>query len=264
MTLVFPQLNTGAVGQYPLIRRRRYSGVTNILSDGSMVSYHDSAPTVNSWDLTLRDLTDMEAESIRNLFQAVEGRRGSFTFLDPTANLLAHSEEFEKSCWDRAPMLQVTAGVDDPLGGMRAIRLINAGQSVETLSQSLTAPAWFGYCFSVYARSRGNSPLSLTRSASSGAHTRVFPLGSGWMRCVLSGALNTLDQTVRFTLELPPGASVDVFGMQAEAQPSASAYKPSGARNGVFEDARFDADVLEAIADGPDQHRVDLRIVAKD
>ncbi len=264
MMLVFPQLNTGAIGQYPLIRRRRYSAITNLLADGTMVGYCDSTPHCNAWDMTLRDLTDTEAQSIRQLFEAVEGRRGAFTFLDPTANLLAHSEDLDNSCWTRGPMLQMTAGASDPVGGQHGMHVINSGQNTQSLAQVVTAPAWFGYSFSLYARSTGISQLSLTRSSSVSTHTRVFPIGEGWMRCSLFGALDTREDAVRFAVELLPGASIDVYGIQAEAQPAASAYKHTGGRNGVYLNARFDADVLEAVADGPDQHRLDVKIVAKD
>jgi hypothetical protein len=212
----------------------------------------------------LRDLADTEADSIQQLFQSVEGRLGTFTFIDPTANLLAHSEELDNFCWTKGPMIQTAGGIDDPLGGTRASRLINAGQTSQTLSQALPLPAWFGYCFSVYARSIGGSSLSMTTASSSSTHTRLFQLAPGWIRCLLSGALNATDASLQFTLELDAGASVDVFGIQAEAQPSASAYKRTGSRNGVYSKARFDEDVLQQISDGPDQHRFDLKIVAKD
>jgi hypothetical protein len=264
MMLVFPQLTTGAVGQFPIVRRRRYNAVANVLADGSQVAYADASPRTNTWDLTLRDLTDDEANHILQLFQNVEGRRGTFTFIDPTANLLAHSEDFDEACWTKGPMIQFGTGIDDPVGGSRAIRAINAGQANQSLSQSIPAPAWFEYCLSIYARSAGGSSISLTRSGAVFAQTRVFPLGPGWTRCMLSGALNSTDESVQFAIELPAGASVDLYGVQAEAQPSASAYKRTGERNGIFSKARFNDDMLRQTSDGPDQHRISLRIVAKD
>ena len=176
--IVFPQLTTGAVGQFPIVRKRKYNAVTNLLADGSAVAYTDSSPRTNSWELTLRDLTDAEAASLEQLFQAVEGRRGTFTFLDPTANLLAHSEELDNACWIKGPMIQLSAGIDDPLGGDRAIRLINAGQTMQTLSQSLPAPAWFAYCFSAYARSAGGSSVLLTRSGSANSQTAMVSVST--------------------------------------------------------------------------------------
>lgn len=264
MMLVFPQMGTGAIGQFPIVRRRRFVSVMNVLGDGSAVTYTDTTPRTNLWDLTLRDLSNTEADSIRQLFHTVEGRLGSFTFLDPSANLFAHSEELDSASWMKDPLLQFNTGVDDPFGGLRAIRLINTGQSDQTLTQQLNAPAWFDYSFSVYARSEAISGLTLKRGISSNIHTRLFPLAASWTRCSLSGALNATNQTIEFTLGLTAGASVDLFGIQAEAQPSPSAYKRSGSRNGVYSNARFDEDSLRETSDGPDQNRFDLRIVAKD
>ena len=262
--LAFPQLRTGAMAQYPLVRRRITGGLTNSLSDGSVVTHAESAPRLNRWELEFRDLTDVEAESLRKLFQAVEGRRGTFTFIDPSANLLAHSGELDNTCWSKGPMMQVANGIDDPLGGAQALRLINSGQTDQALSQTLPAPAWFMFCMSVYARSVSSSSMNLTRAAASDVHSRVFMPGSAWERWVLSGALNSSGESVTFSLVLPPGGSVDVFGIQAEPQPASSAYKRTGSRNGVFSHARFDDDVLRLVSDGPDQHRCDLRIVARD
>lgn len=262
--LVFPQLTTGATGQFPLVRRRSRRSVQNFLNDGSTVNYSDGSPRSNDWELSLRDLTDAEANAIQTLFQSVEGRRGAFTFLDPAANLIADSEDFSSSRWTNGPLIQITAGVADPLGGARAARLINAGQSSQALAQTLPAPGWFVFSLSVYGRSLSGGPISLTRSSASATHTRVFDLGDRWTRCVLSGALNTVGESVSFSVELPAGASVELFGFQVEAQPFASAYKRTINRNGVYSNARFDSDTLDFIDDGPDQHRFDLRIVAKD
>ncbi len=264
MMLVFPQLQTGAGGQFPIIRRRTLTTMGNTLADGSRIVYADGPLRANAWDLTLRDLSDNECAAIQQLFESVEGRKGTFTFLDPVSNLLAHSEELDGSCWTKDPMLQITTGIDDPMGGHRAIRLINAGQTGQSLTQSLAAPAWFGYSMSVYARSDAASPLSLVRSSPTNTQMRVFTTGPGWTRCAVSGALNATESTVAFALQLPAGASVDLFGIQVEAQPGASAYKASGAHNGVYSHARFDHDMLRSVCDGPDQNRLDIRIVARD
>lgn len=264
MTLVFPQLKTGAGGQYPLVRRRKWASVTNVLTDGRVVNYASAIPPTNIWELTLADLTDDEADSIQELFQSVEGRRGTFTFVDPTANLLAHSEELDSPCWTKGPMVELVGGIADPLGGVRGFRFINAGQAPQNLSQTVSAPAWFGYCFSVYAKSVAASSISLTRSSASSTHQRLFALGSDWTRCTLSGTLNSSGENVSFALGLPAGGSIDIFGIQAEAQPGASSYKRTAVRNGVFTNARFDHDTLRLISEGPDQNRFNLRIIAKD
>ena len=64
--------------------------------------------------------------------------------------------------------------------------------------------------------------------------------------------------------EVPEAGAIEVFGFQVEAQPCASAYKKTGARNGVYSSARFGEDTLRVVTDGPDQHRFQIRITAKD
>lgn len=262
--VVFPQLSSGAGAQYPMIRRRRTRTAANHLRDGSAIVYPDRAFTNNGWDLALRDLTDEESAAVRDLFESVEGRRGTFTFVDPAANLLAHSGKLKEDCWASGPMVQIIEGIDDPLGGTRGVRLTNAGQTFQSVSQTLEAPGWFTYTFSVYARSAGESAITLTRSSGAASHARQYSVGPGWTRCALSGALSTSATSVRFSLEAPAATAVDVFGMQVEAQPCASAYKRTGERDGIYKAARFDDDVLQLISDGPDQHRYQLRIVARD
>ena len=262
--LVFPQLTTGTISQYPLKLNRSTYLLRNELADGATVNWVDAAPKTNHWNLALRDLTDLEAEAVQNLFQAAEGRLGVFTLLDPTANLLAYSEEYDKPCWISGPALQRTTGIDDPFGGRHAVRLINAGQAEQTLSQTLAAPAWFTYSFSVYARSAGGSTLSLRRTSGSASQSRSATAGPTWMRWTVAGALDTADESITFSVALPAGASVDLYGIQAEPQPGPSAYKLTGARNGVYSSARFDSDALDMTSDGPNQNRYNLRIVARD
>lgn len=261
---VFPQLSSGSGAQYPLVWRRQTRSAANYLRDGSVLNYADFALAAKRWELAATDLTDAESGAIQSLFERMEGRRGTFTFVDPAANLLAHSEDFANEVWSKGPLVQVTGGVDDPRGGRRAARLINASQIAQAVSQTLAAPAWFVYSLSVYARSAGETAITLTRSTASNSHSRRYAAGPGWTRCALSGALTASDAEVRLSMEIAAATAVDVYGMQLEAQPCPSAYKRTGERNGVYSNARFDDDVLRSISDGPDQHRLNLRIAAKD
>ena len=261
--VVFPQLSSGAGMQFPSVRKHTLRAASNPLRDGGLVSYADAGFSKVRWELAFRDVTDAEANGVASLFETVEGRRGTFTFIDPTANLLAHSEDFEQPCWTRSPMVHTSAGIDDPVGGSGGFRLTNTAGIAQGTSQELQAPASFVYAFSVYARSAGQTSITMSRAAGSNTHARSFALGPGWTRCLLSGAFNSAAETVKFALEIPAASAVDIYGIQAESQPRASGYKKTGARNGVYA-ARFDNDVLRVMSDGPDQHRFQLQIVAKD
>jgi hypothetical protein len=48
---------------------------------------------------------------------------------------------------------------------------------------------------------------------------------------------------VVFGIQVPPGATVDIFGLQVEPQAAASVYKPSET-GGVYENASFRDDVF--------------------
>ena len=127
--LVFPQLATGASALYPVTRRNVTRTVVNALGDGSTVVLGDPDAGMREWELRATGLTLNEWTAIDTLFQAVTGRFATFTFLDPFGNLLLRSEEFGDPAWDNSPLIQLTAGVSDPLGTTRATQVVNAGSA---------------------------------------------------------------------------------------------------------------------------------------
>ena len=90
--LYFPQLTTAAVSQFPGVRRLIHRTVVNRQADGREWKLADPGAQAMEWELELRGLTDTEAEAIQALFDATEGRRETFTFLDPFDNVLRWSE----------------------------------------------------------------------------------------------------------------------------------------------------------------------------
>jgi len=67
--------------------------------------------------------------------------------------------------------------------------------------------------------------------------------------------------TLTFSVQLPAGASVDLFGAQAEVQLAPSDYKQTGVRGGVYSNARFASDQLTVTAQGTDVYDAVIRIV---
>lgn len=260
--LVFPQFLSGSSAQFPARKTRVLRTVRNVTADGSVTRHADPGAAAVRWDLPLKALTDTEAGSVASLFATAEGRLGVFTFLDPMANLFAWSGDFTKPAWQNGPMLQFTGGIADPFGGTRAIRVVNAGQAPQRISQTLPAPGYFQYCLSAYARSAGGAALRLIRSCASGQQDAVTVLDAGWRRCLSSGALAGSDAGITFAMEIAAGAAIDIYGVQAEAQPAASAYMESGASSGVYPHARFDHDELLTTAEFPDRTDALIRIVS--
>lgn len=258
---VFPQLTTGASGLYPLTKRSRQRTVVNTLGDGGTDVFADPDAAALGWELRAIGLTTSEWNAIEALFQASSGMWLAFTFLDPTANLLIRSEEFGSTAWTNGALIQLTTGITDPLSTTRATRAINAGQGAGALAQTLSVPGNFHYCLSVWARTAGGSSLTLVLSTTGGSAAKTFPLSAQWTRLSFQGVLGFTTTSVTFGVQIEPGGSVDLFGMQVEAQPAPSDYKKTGARGGVYAKARFGEDRIAVTARGTDVYDAMIRIV---
>ena len=114
--LVFPQLVTGASALYPLKKTSIQRSVVNTLDSGATVVFADPDGAAMAWELHASGMTLAEASAIETLFQATSGMWQTFTFLDPTANLLLQSEDLAATAWTNGALIQLTAGIDDPLG----------------------------------------------------------------------------------------------------------------------------------------------------
>lgn len=259
--LVFPQLATGASTLYPLTRKYTKRTAANALSDGSRVVLADLDSGLRQWELRATGLTLEEWTAVETLFQAVSGRFGAFTFLDPAGNLLVRSEELGDPAWDNAPLIQLTAGVTDPLGTTRATHVVNAGPVAGAVAQTLAVPGNFLYVLSVWAKSAGGSNTTLSATTAGGSATRSFALTSQWKRISLEVEMGLNTDSVVFGAQLDSGAAVDLFGMQVEPQRSASDYKKTGASGGVYA-ARFAVDELTVTARGTDMFDAVFPIVA--
>ena len=260
MTLVFPQLNSGAIAHLPLSSTRSRRTVSNVLLDGSRVIWRDSGAERRAWALRYSGLQDDDAKTLADFFDSAGGRLNPFVFVDPAANVLAFSSDLAQSCWNKDPMLQIGPGSVSPFGSGASIRIVNAGQSVQRVTQRLNAPAWFQYALSAYARADAVTTVRLLRSTQGASASTVQSVGAVWDRVQSLGSLNSTASTMDFGLELDAGAAVEICGLQVEAQPNASAYKRTSERNGVYT-ARFDQDAIEVVSEGPDDNALLLRIV---
>jgi hypothetical protein len=261
--LCFPQLSTGSAAQYPIVRRRRTRSIVNETPGGGRVTFPDSAAESLEWELALSGLTTQEWTAIEDLFEACGGRGSDFLFLDPLDNLLGWSEDLEAAAWAAGPMLERTAGRPDPLGATRATRLVNTGQAPQRLTQTLSAPGGFQYCLSVRIRSAGPGVAKLVLATTGGEELRIVETGPEWREVWLTAKLGGTEETITGGVELAPGASVDVFGMQLEAQAGPSAYKKTAGRGGVYAFARFSEDLLRSKTEGTDWHSTVIRITGR-
>jgi hypothetical protein len=246
----FPQLVTGVSGQYPIRKRSTLRTIRNQCLDGREIKVADAAASMVEWQLTFQELIDDEMASLRDFFVSMEGSLGTFVFLDPTENLLAWSEQFDEAVWQRDPLLQVSNGAGDPFGRQGAYHVANPTGSALRIRQTLNVPGQYYYSLSIWARSDQPGEVTLLR----GGETSIRAMGPAWSRLVFASAASSSDDTVVFGIELAPGASVDLYGAQVEAQIGASSYKKTTSRGGIYPDTRFSDDGLEFSTLGPGRH----------
>ena len=245
--LYFPQLMSGATAQYPLTRIASRRTIVNDTAGGRMVKLDDPDAAGVAWDLRYSGLNDTERTALENLFVRAEGRLLTFAFLDPTANLLRWSEDFDQAVWLKDGGIAVSG-----------TRLTNAAGIVQGIRQVVQAPAAFSYCLS--AEVLGETASAVTVSLGDGAVSSNTIAGVVRQRVFCSGSVGGAAEQITCSVELAAGASVDVLGMQLEAQPYPSAYRRTRARGGVYERTRFVEDELSFVAHGLDDHAVAVRL----
>jgi hypothetical protein len=256
----FPQLSTGSIGQYPIRKRRVARTIVNEAADSNQYKLADANAASVEWTLDFQTLSDAERDALIALHGSVEGRLGSFTFLDPTDNLLVWSEDLTQTAWVGNSFLTVTTGVADPNGGTSANRVSNSGAGVIAIQQTLNAPGWLEYGFSLQARSGQSQQVTLIRSTASASQSQTYNIGPNWTPLLLSGALGGTDQAVTFGIQIGAGGSADLYAIQVEAQAGASGYKRTTSNGGVYPSARFLDDALSITTNGPQQHACRIRI----
>lgn len=255
--IYFPQLSSGATGQFPITKQRIARTVANQSVQNYEVKLADPGAAITEWHLAFEEMSDQELAALEALFQAAEGSLTSFTFLDPTDNLLAWSEQLNQPVWRANSMLTVTGGVADPFGGTGAYEISNATGATIGIQQSIEAPASLDYCFSLYTRSDQSTRVWLSR----GSQTEAHPINAAWTRVSSAGQTEDTADSIAFGVALDPGSAVTVFGLQAEAQSAASSYKRTAETGGVYPSARFRDDLLTITTVGPGRHSCDLDIV---
>jgi hypothetical protein len=254
----FPQLGSGAMAQYPLHRNRQWRGITNTLESGETITLGDAQGGSIQWRLRYQELTDAEVAKLTGFFQTSRGEAGSFGFVDPFANLLGWSDDFAKPDWQKG-LLAVSGGLTDPLGMQRAWEMRNGNGAEQSLAQTLAIPGEYTACFSVYVRSDSAGAVGIARDAN-----RVnVPAGPQWKRIQWSGAGVAGAAESTFSIVVPAGNTVRVFGPQVETQPWPSIYRSSGAAAGILEDTRFQGRELKVVHTAPGLSACQVNLISR-
>jgi len=239
--MTYPQLT-----QYPVVKRRSLRTVVNRMQDGRAVRLADPAGGAIEWELRYTGLTDAERATLEDFFAQAEGTLTGFTFLDPAANLLASSGALDHAVWVKGPALALT-----PLHP--GWHVVNSGAGSQSIVQTLgAAPTGWLYCVS--AQVRGTAGSCVTMIAGSRQEERT--LSGAWQQIALANEVDV----AAFGLEIPAGGTVDVLGLQVEAQGAPSVYRDS-VSSGVYEGARFADDALDIVTTDVNRHSCTVHIV---
>lgn len=262
--LWFPQLESGSLAQYPVVKRHNARTIVNESADNWRILFADALAKQYEWDLEFRGLTQGEASRITSLFEETEGSLNSFCFLDPAGNLLSYSEDLSQSTWLKGATLMLTAGSGDPWGTTRATRIVNGGPITQSLEQTLGVPGSYTYCFSGYFRGSGGGQIRFGWRSGANSVWQQYEIGPVWRRVHCTGAISGGEPSTTFHIEFLPGASVDLVGLQVEGQREPSAYQRTLGLGGVYQNARFDDDSLVVTCEGIEDYTVRVGITAPD
>jgi len=252
---IYPQLMSGALSQFPIVKRRRVRTVVNPAADGSSIKYGDPGAGTVEWQLHYSGLSDDECSALEQFFAAMEGTLNGFTFVDPSDNLLAWSEDLTNAVWSSDPFLTLSGAVGDPQGSANAWHVGNSGAGAQSIAQTLNVPIEYTYCFSAYAR--GAQPMAITMLFGSQRAERI--LDTNWSRICLTSHGDAAATSITFGIEIPAGGAIDLFGPQVEAQNGASAYK-TASTGGVYENARFRDDAFPFTTTDVNRHSTTVTI----
>ncbi len=254
----FPQIGAGAMAQFPLHRKRQWRAITNVMESGELISLPDSKGGQIEWRLSYQELTDAEVATLTGLFATTAGEAGSFGFVDPFANLLGWSEDLSQPDWQLG-QLAVAGGFSDPVGTLRAWNIQNGNAAEQTLAQTLGIPGEYAACFSAYVRSDSAGMIGIARGV---ARINV-PVGPQWKRIQNSRKGTSGAAQSTFSLAIAAGSTVRMFGLQVEAQPWPSPYRPTGVAAGILEETRFGSGQLAVTSTAPGLSACQVNLISR-
>jgi hypothetical protein len=260
--LFFPQLTSGAMAQYPIRRTRVGRTVKNVLPGGTLVAYPDPSASRLMWELGYGALSLEDIDTLANHFNSCQGRLHAFTFIDPAGNMLASSSSFVQQVWSSSKLLGITSQALDPLGSFSAFTVTNAANIGLELTQTVSVPSSYQYCFSVYVRSDAAATLQLLRRGSAVQQMQRAPVSKEWSRVTSAGRLADAGTILTVGVVLDPGQQICLYGPQVEPQLKPSRYKATAQAGGVYTNAHWASDEFSVAADAPDSFSTTVRIEA--
>lgn len=265
--IYFPQINANLIlTQSPYSTESAFENVDVTLETGVMWSYplrgsgltgYPSGP-LGKFAVDFSSITDGEVNTLFAFFQSVRGRWLPFRFLDPNGNLLQYSQDFTNAAWTKT--LTAVVGQPDPFGHALGCSL-TAGYMQAVAGPSDGGMSGFVMCASIWLKALAGgvtASIGFVDQTTSMQYLKTFSLpANSWLRISRNLVLSTNNQ---FVFYLSVSGSCDAFGAQVSPMKGEGAYQCAPGNYGYHAICRFDTDIFETKAVGPNQNQVSLPI----
>lgn len=235
--MLFPQIRTHGVLQDGATRGMEVMRSSNHLADGSRLDGAWIRPLIRSWRLSYVGLTEEESSRLRELIAESRDAADGFTFIDPWSNMLGYSEDLGAVAWQASAFSEVVrVNPGDPGEAIHSIRSLSAG--TEGLEQVISLGGLGVFCFSCEVRSDNGAAGRLVLQGGSQASEASFVTGPTWRLVWVVGEFSQPIEQLRAVIEVGPGETVLVRGVELDYQATPSPYKPSYKAGGIHSGAR--------------------------
>jgi hypothetical protein len=265
--LYFPQINANLIlTQSPYATESAFENIDVPVETGMVWSFplrsaglsgYPSGP-LGKFGVNFSSITDVEVNTLYAFFQSVRGRWLPFRFLDPNGNLLQQSQLFSNSAW--AKTLTATPGAPDPTGNLLGFTL-SSGYMQAVIGPSDGGMSGFVMCASIYLKALAGGVTALigfVDQTTSTQYLKTFSLpANSWLRISNNLVLPTSNQ---FAFYLNLSGTVYAFGAQVSPMKGEGAYQCVPGNWGYHANCRFDTDVFNVQAVGPNQNQLQLPI----
>ena len=220
---------------------------------------------LSRWQLQYPQLITAELATLTAFFDAQRGRRGEWTWLDPSGNLCPYSDDFTNSAWERYGTTPAAAATD-PFGGTRAVVVTG---STNGMLATIVLPEGLGsgilLCGSVWVHA--TAPQSLVIGFIDSAFTllasRTWDLRAGWQRihCNVTLATASYIRLLIGGLNTWAGSTLRLFGARCAPLAGPGEYVRSPGNYGLHR-ARFDSDAITVTYTGPGLYSASVNIAS--
>lgn len=235
--MLFPQIRTHGVLQEGASRGIELLRSTNRLHDGSRIQGAWIRPLIRSWRLSYVGLTDEESGSLRQLIVESTGAAEGFTFIDPWSNMLGYSEDLGAAVWQASAFSEVArVNPGDTAEAIHSIRSLSSGG--EGIEQVISLGGTGVFCFSCEVRSDAGATGRMVLQGANQIAETDFTTGPAWRQVWVVGEFAQPIEDLHARIEVGPGETLLVRGIELDYQATPTLYKPSYGSGGVYSGAR--------------------------